>query len=75
MSEVKLCKDCKHFSEFKTIYDTTTSFSMTCHRRSVFQDLVTGNTYQKILSCNEERYPTDSNDDYCDIEGKFWEAK
>lgn len=63
MSEIKFCKDCKH-------YDCEE-----CYRNEPTINLVTGNTYKRLLDCNSERYAIDDLDDYCGFEGKYWEAK
>ncbi len=72
MSEIKLCKDCKHYLQ--------TNFDWCLRAITHETDLVTGNVYTrgKLEACVERRVQKVWKifaDDICGPEARFWEPK
>lgn len=81
MSEMKLCKDCKHYSSYEIRSNFKTDFEHNCFRLTTsYKSPIDGMFYTKTEHryCEIERGIRNNpvlDSDICGIEGKFWEAK
>lgn len=82
MSEVKLCKDCKHYVKYEIKFNMKNEIKHYCFRLATsYKSPIDGMVYTKSneKDCQIERElkkdETFSLDEICGTEGKFWEAK